>query len=111
LSLDGGGIMGTFPAAVLATLEEDLGHPIGECFDLIAGTSTGGILALGLGMGISAKTLLELFVERGPHIFGQSGHPVVTRLMDLWRLMKQIGAPKHEAEILQAELEAVLGGK
>ena len=111
LSIDGGGIMGTFPAAVLATLEEDLGHPIGECFDLIAGTSTGGILAIGLGLGLSAKTLLNLYVQRGPHIFGQSGPPIATRLMDLWRLVKQIGAPKHEAEILQRELETVLGNK
>ena len=41
LSIDGGGIKGTMPAAFLAGLEEDLGQPIGCYFDLIAGTSTG----------------------------------------------------------------------
>ena len=49
LCIDGGGIMGTQPAAFLAALEEDLGHPIGECFDLIAGVSTGGILDARIG--------------------------------------------------------------
>ena len=41
LCLDGGGILGTFPAAFLAELEQHLDHPIGSYFDLIAGTSTG----------------------------------------------------------------------
>jgi patatin-like phospholipase/acyl hydrolase len=43
LTIDGGGIRGTFPAAILANLENDLEHPIGHYFDLISGTSTGGI--------------------------------------------------------------------
>ena len=55
LSLDGGGIRGVFPAALLARLEEHLEHPIGRYFDLIAGTSTGGIIAIGLGLGLSAQ--------------------------------------------------------
>ena len=50
LSIDGGGIKGTQPAAFLAGLEEDLDEPIGRYFDLIAGTSTGGILAIGLAL-------------------------------------------------------------
>ena len=73
LSIDGGGIKGTQPAAFLAGLEEDLDEPIGRYFDLIAGTSTGGILAIGLALGIPAKTLLELYENRGPTIFGQAG--------------------------------------
>jgi hypothetical protein len=109
LCIDGGGIMGTFPAAFLASLEEDLGHPIGECFDLIAGTSTGGILAIGLALGLPAQTLLDLYVTRGPHIFGQADHPVVSRLLDLWRGIKHVAVPKHEAGALEAELATVLG--
>ena len=111
LSIDGGGVMGTLPASFLASLEEDIGHPIGECFDLIAGTSTGGILAIGLALGFPAKTLLDLYVDRGPHIFGQSGHSVASRLWDAWRWLKHIAAPKHDAGLLRAELEAVLGGR
>ena len=50
LSLDGGGVKGLFSAAVLAFLEEDHGLHIADHFDLIVGTSTGGIIALALGM-------------------------------------------------------------
>ncbi len=55
LSLDGGGIKGLFSAAVIAALEEDFDTPIVEHFDLITGTSTGGIVALCLGMGLSGR--------------------------------------------------------
>ncbi len=48
LSIDGGGIRGIIPAMVLAEIERRTGERIAEMFDLIAGTSTGGILALGL---------------------------------------------------------------
>jgi patatin-like phospholipase/acyl hydrolase len=111
LCIDGGGIMGTQPASFLASLEEDLDHPIGECFDLIAGTSTGGILAIGLALGLPAKELLELYVSRGPHIFGQSGHHVASRLFSLWRRLKHVVRPKHDANLLRKELHAVLGEK
>jgi hypothetical protein len=71
LSLDGGGFRGVFPAAFLAKLEEHLNAPIGSYFDLIAGTSTGGIIAIGLGLGLSAKDILKLYEEQGPAIFDQ----------------------------------------
>jgi uncharacterized protein len=48
LSIDGGGIRGVIPAVVLAEIEHRTGRPIAQTFDLVAGTSTGGILALGL---------------------------------------------------------------
>ena len=47
LSIDGGGIRGLIPALVLAEIEKRTGRAVADCFDLIAGTSTGGILALG----------------------------------------------------------------
>jgi hypothetical protein len=111
LCIDGGGIMGTLPASFLASLEEDLDRPIGEYFDLIAGTSTGGILAIGLAMGIPARELLDLYVRRGPHIFGQSGGPVATFAGDAWRRLKHVFAPKHDADLLRAELVPILGAK
>ncbi len=49
LSLDGGGIKGVFSAAVLATLERESGKAAADDFDLIVGTSTGGILRWGWG--------------------------------------------------------------
>ncbi len=48
LAIDGGGIRGIIPATVLAEIERRTGARIADLFDLVAGTSTGGILALGL---------------------------------------------------------------
>jgi uncharacterized protein len=62
LSLDGGGIKGVFEASFLAEIESAVKPPLASYFDLIAGTSTGGIIALGLGLGISANALLNLQV-------------------------------------------------
>jgi patatin-like phospholipase/acyl hydrolase len=70
LCIDGGGIKGVFPASFLATIEDSLAAPIAQYFDLIVGTSTGGIIALGLGLGLSAKEILAFYEERGPSIFG-----------------------------------------
>src|SRR5262249_48242929 len=97
LCLDGGGIMGTQPAASLAALEDGLDRPSGAYFDLIAGTSTGGILAIGLALGIPARQLLQLYVERGPYIFGQAGRPLPT-FARIWRTLRHVVAPKHDAE-------------
>jgi predicted acylesterase/phospholipase RssA len=70
LSIDGGGIKGVFPAAFLATVEQSVGGNIADYFDLIVGTSTGGIIALGLGMGLTASEILSFYEVHGPGIFG-----------------------------------------
>ena len=69
LSLDGGGIKGLFSAAILAAVEEDLSINIIDHFDLITGTSTGGIIALALGMGMRPREVVEFYVSEGPSIF------------------------------------------
>ncbi len=69
LSLDGGGIKGLFAAAVLASIEEDLGCDVTSHFDLIAGTSTGGIIALGLGLGLRPAQIVEFYLNEGRNIF------------------------------------------
>jgi patatin-like phospholipase/acyl hydrolase len=69
LSIDGGGIKGLFSAAFLAALEERFSRQVGDCFDLIAGTSTGGILALALAARIPAKHVVDFYKEWGPKIF------------------------------------------
>src|SRR5688572_5412954 len=80
LCIDGGGILGTFPASFLTGLEQHLDHPIGSYFDLIAGTSTGGIIAIGLSMGVRASDLLEIYEKRGPEIFGDGHGPLADYL-------------------------------
>jgi len=69
LSIDGGGIKGIAPASLLAIIEETTGENIAEYFDLMVGTSTGGIIALGLGLGFSARELLSLYMDNGEKIF------------------------------------------
>ena len=69
LSLIGGGIRGAFVTSYLKELEQKLGRPIAECFDLIAGTSTGGIVAAGLAYGLSAEKMHQFYVDHGESIF------------------------------------------
>ena len=72
LSIDGGGIKGVFPAKFLALLEEEIGEgQIHKHFDIITGTSTGGIIALALSLGIPAKKILELYKDNAHTIFGK----------------------------------------
>lgn len=108
LCIDGGGILGTFPAAFLAGLEEHLdGRPVGSHFDLIAGTSTGGIIAIGLALGLTAKELLQLYETHGPAIFGQGRGAIRDSLSRLWRTGRWALAHKHDAGPLKAALESV----
>ncbi|MGW7358875.1 CBASS cGAMP-activated phospholipase [Streptomyces sp. NPDC054802] len=83
LALDGGGFRGMFSAAVLARLEEDLGIRIVDHFDLIAGTSTGGIIALGLGLGLTPREILTFYTEHGPRIFRDRSR--MRGVRHLWR--------------------------
>ncbi|QEG22111.1 CBASS cGAMP-activated phospholipase [Mariniblastus fucicola] len=69
LSLIGGGIRGAFVTSYLKELEQKLGRPIADCFDLIAGTSTGGIIAAGLAFGLSADEMHQFYVDYGASIF------------------------------------------
>ena len=69
LALSGGGFRGLYTAQVLADLETEIGGPIARHFDLISGTSVGGILALAVAMEIPARKIVELFVKHGEEIF------------------------------------------
>jgi patatin-like phospholipase/acyl hydrolase len=79
LSIDGGGIRGVIPAMVLAEIEQRTKQPIAHLFDLVAGTSTGGILALGLTIPrrsgaplYTAEELLGIYEHEGRRIFSRS---------------------------------------
>jgi patatin-like phospholipase/acyl hydrolase len=69
LTLDGGGIRGLFAAAVLAAIEDDLRIKIIDHFDLIAGTSTGGIIAIALGLGLTPREIVNFYLDEGASIF------------------------------------------
>lgn len=100
LSIDGGGIKGVFPASFLASIEEVTGKNISEHFDLIVGTSTGGIIALGLGMGYSAKEMLQFYEESGPVIFEGNGFT---------KFWKSLGFAKYDNTALRNALVARFG--
>lgn len=80
LSIDGGGIKGVFPAKFLASLEEEIGEgQTHKHFDLICGTSTGGIIALALSLGVPAKEILKLYQDNAKTIFGSCNWNIVKK--------------------------------
>ena len=109
LSIDGGGIRGLIPALILDRIEQRTGRPIAESFDLIAGTSTGGILAVALTRAGEdgrprwpAAELIELYETQGPRIFDRS----------LFKALESVFAiedEKYPRENLEAALEHYLG--
>jgi patatin-like phospholipase/acyl hydrolase len=98
LSIDGGGIKGVFPAAFLACVEDTLSVRISDHFDLIVGTSTGGIIALALGLGISAADILSFYESDGAGIFERKRFGFIP-------LMR----PKYDARNLQMALTRRFG--
>lgn len=128
LSLDGGGICGALVAGFLAGGEDQIGRPIGECFDLIAGTSTGGIIAAALAFREPASRIERFYLEHGPRIFQR--RKVASSAWWKWALRKVGGRPldrlilsrlgldldqilqsKYVAEPLRAALVEVFGSK
>ena len=99
LCLDGGGLRGAFTAAALAQWEAMSNLRAADHFDLIAGTSTGGILAIGLGLGLSAGDIVDFYRSKGPAIFPLTG------LFDrLWRGIANIAGAKFDASVLEEQL-------
>jgi patatin-like phospholipase/acyl hydrolase len=112
LSIDGGGICGVLPASILAEVERRFldGKSIAHHFDLITGTSTGGLLALGLAAGMTAKGLQEFYKERGPYIF-PTRKGVAGGLGSWFRKRKRVVATAYDADTLEQELLRVFDHK
>ena len=103
LALDGGGLKGTFTAAAIAAWERQTGLRAAEHFDLIAGTSTGGILAIGLGLGLSGDEMLKFYRDRGPVVF-----PMTRFRARVRHTLRHLIRPKFSQATLLKELEAAL---
>ncbi len=99
LAIDGGGIRGIYPAKYLTELEKEIGGSISRYFDLIAGTSTGGIIAIALGLEIPSARILDLYRSRGPEIFGRK-FPFLGRTF--WK-------PKYRNDALLYALKEAFG--
>ena len=108
LSIDGGGIKGVLPASILAELETRFlnGQSIANYFDMIAGTSTGGIIALALSKGTTAHQARDIYLERGRHIF-----PVHKGWKKIAQKLGWLFQIKHDQERLKNELLRVFQDK
>lgn len=111
LSIDGGGIRGIIPARVLEEIEARSGRRVHELFDLVAGTSTGALLALGVTVPAPgsqaprpAGALRDLYREHGPDIFDA---PLHHQLGSLFGLTDQ----RYPDGTLDAVLEATFGDR
>lgn len=100
LAIDGGGIKGAFAASLLTEIEEGTQQPLASQFDLIVGTSTGGILALGLGLGFSASDIRSFYQTLGPKVF--AARPLA-RWSSGWL------KPKYDSTPLQDALTETFG--
>jgi len=99
LSLSGGGVRGLYTACVLEGLEARAGGPLGECFDLVAGTSIGGIIALGLALGRSAAEVRAIVEDAGPRVFPPGA----------WRGALGLFRARYAAAPLRDVIERVVG--
>lgn len=108
LSLAGGGYLGLYTAHLLAELEDWAGRPLGRQFDLLAGTSVGGILAIALAFEIPMAAVLQLFIDRGSTIFSARALPE-TRVGRLFDMTRSVLGPKYSGEALRAALHDTLG--
>ncbi|MCE5311463.1 MAG: patatin-like phospholipase family protein [Acidobacteriales bacterium] len=106
LALDGGGIKGVFSASFLAEVERMTGKQVADYFDLITGTSTGGIIAIGLGLGLPASEILSFYLKHGPTIFPSVGVHVRT-----WRRSRWLVCGKHDPAPLREALQEVFGDR
>tara|TARA_R110000868_G_scaffold397713_1_gene670551 strand:- start:22794 stop:23678 length:885 start_codon:yes stop_codon:yes gene_type:complete len=92
----------------LAWLEEQLKRPLHECFDLIAGTSIGGILAIGVATGKPTSDLLVAFSKHGPKIFGKDRKPK-GKIKKYGEQARKIMSARYSQEPLRAAIIDMIG--
>jgi patatin-like phospholipase/acyl hydrolase len=107
LCLDGGGIRGIITAIWLRELETILGGPARDSFDLIAGTSTGSILACAVAMGKRPDEIINLYETRGQTIFPGLGGRLWSGLRRTFT--EGVSHPKYDGVGLDNELRAAFG--
>lgn len=110
LSLSGGGFLGLYSLTVLDALEQEAGVPIASCFDLIAGTSVGGIIALALSAEVPVRHVKETFEKKGTAIFSPRSVPR-TRWAKFRDVLRSMFGAKYKAAHLREAIESILGDR
>lgn len=111
LALSGGGALGYFSACVLAKMENELG-PLGEAFDLVIGTSAGGILALTLSRRTPMSQVLKVFEEYAPQVFSDPTRDLPYVLRQVQRVSKfanSLNKSLLETELLKQAITEMVG--
>jgi len=107
LSIDGGGIRGLIPVIFLRAFEKRLGETLSEHFDMIAGASTGAIIAASLAAGKPLGDVYQLYIKKGEKIFPYRSRWSPRRIGLLFR--HGLSAPKFSSRVLASLLEEQLG--
>ena len=107
LSLSGGGYRGLYTAAVLAAIEKHSKQPIGSFFEIIAGTSIGGIVALAAAFEVEMEKVVKVFETDGPTIFPQ--RPAGNFLKKCRNVICDFSRPPYSPEPLRKVLETLFG--
>lgn len=116
LSIDGGGIKGILPAAVLAECERRFlkGGSAASYFDMIAGTSTGGIIALGMAAGMRAEEVLEIYMRHGSEIFPRPWTPPTRfgrAMQSAYQFARDLAVYRYNREPLERALRDRFGNR
>jgi hypothetical protein len=118
LAIDGGGIRGVISLKILQRVEQILieksGNPqyrLADFFDYISGTSTGGIIAAGLSLGMRVADILNFYTENGKEIFDKASivrrlryqfnsEPLAEKLRDVFGATTSLGSAEIESLLL-----------
>lgn len=104
LSIDGGGIKGLYSSTILEHLEQKFGGSCSDYFDMLCGTSTGGLIALGLSLKMPASEISKIYSERGLEIF-----PKRSKLFGFFR--QALWKGKYNDSSLRKIAEEIFGEK
>lgn len=107
LALSGGGVRGIIPAIWLNRLEQKLGTPIWQHFDMIAGTSTGAIIGCAIALGIDTQDIVNFYLNESREVFPPSAARLWNRVQRTFT--EGLDAPRYSAKGLERVLKRVFG--
>lgn len=107
LALTGGGYRGLFTARALELIESEAGCPVARRFDLLCGTSIGGIIALAAAFEVPMEKVVRVFASRGTDIFPLHKKPASLRAK-LWDLWRHKSKPRYGTESLRSMITELI---